>query len=89
MCFDIVVICFAFANGQISSVFDRGLCPPHDSGGVLSFNVFIFPIERYLAFHAKKLKTISMKCQNLFSRKNNKHISIYYLLVILLGVLPV
>ena len=41
MCIDIVEICFGNANGQISSNFDRVICPGYDSGGVLSFHVFI------------------------------------------------
>ena len=38
---DIVEICFGVANGQISSMFDRVICPPHDRGGVLSCHVLI------------------------------------------------
>ena len=38
ICNDIVEIWFGIANGQISSV----ICPPHDSGVVLLFDVFIF-----------------------------------------------
>ena len=37
MCIDIVAIWFGIANGQMLSIF----CPPHDSGGVLSFLCFI------------------------------------------------
>ena len=33
MCIDIVKIWFGIANGQISSMFDRVICPQH--GGVL------------------------------------------------------
>ena len=29
MCFDIVVIWFGIANGQISSIFDGVICPRH------------------------------------------------------------
>ena len=32
---DIKEICFGIANGQISSMFDRVICPRHDNGGVL------------------------------------------------------
>ena len=28
-------ICFGIANGKISSMFDRLICPRHDNGGVL------------------------------------------------------
>ena len=42
MCIDIVEIWFRIANGQILSVFDRVICPPNNSGGVLLFIVFIF-----------------------------------------------
>ena len=31
MCFDIVETWFAFANGKILSVFERGICPPYDN----------------------------------------------------------
>ena len=41
MCIDIVEIWFGIDNGQISSIFDRFICPPHDSGGILLFHVFI------------------------------------------------
>ena len=41
MCIDIAEIWFWIANGQIISTFDIVICPPHDSGGVLSFQVFI------------------------------------------------
>ena len=34
-CFDIKNIWFGIANGQISSMFDRVICPGHDNGGVL------------------------------------------------------
>ena len=33
-CIDIKEICFGIANGQISSMFDRIICPRHDNGGV-------------------------------------------------------
>ena len=43
MCLDIVrIFCFGIANGQISSIFDRVICQPHDSGEVLSFHFFYF-----------------------------------------------
>ena len=38
---DMKEIWFGIANGQISSIFDRVICPQHDNGGVLYFNVFI------------------------------------------------
>ena len=41
MCIDIVEVWFGIANGQISSIFDRVICP-HDNDEVLSFHVFIF-----------------------------------------------
>ena len=34
ICFDIVEIWFGIPQRQISSIFDRVICPPHDSGGV-------------------------------------------------------
>ena len=42
MCIDIVKICFRIANGQITSHFDRVICPPHNNEGVLSFRFFVF-----------------------------------------------
>ena len=44
MCIDIVEIWCGSANGQTSSVFDRVICVLYDSGGVLSFHIFIFKI---------------------------------------------
>ena len=41
MCIDIMEIWFWIASGQILFIFDRVICLPHDSGGVLSFQVFI------------------------------------------------
>ena len=35
ICIDIVEVWFGIDNGQISSIFDSIICPPHDSGGVL------------------------------------------------------
>ena len=41
MCIDIVEV--GIANGQIT-IFDRVICLPYSSGGVLSFRVFIYII---------------------------------------------
>ena len=41
VCIHIGKVWFRIAKGQISSTFDRIICPPHDGGGVLSFHVFI------------------------------------------------
>ena len=41
-CIDIKEIWFGIANGQISAIFDRIICPQHDNGGVLSFYIFLF-----------------------------------------------
>ena len=41
-CIDMEEIWFGIADGQISSMFDRVICPRHDNGGVL--NVFIFTV---------------------------------------------
>ena len=32
MCIDIMDICFEIAKGQISSIFNRVICPPQDTG---------------------------------------------------------
>ena len=39
MFIDIVEICFGIADCQISSIFDRVICPRHDNGRVLLFHV--------------------------------------------------
>ena len=46
MCIDVVEIGVVIADGQISSVFDRVICLPHISAGVLSFQTFIFILQR-------------------------------------------
>ena len=47
MCIDIVESCLGIAHGQISSIFDRIICPRHDNGGVLSFHV-LFNISYHI-----------------------------------------
>ena len=42
---DMKEIWFGIANGQISPMFDRVICPQHDNGGVLLLNVFISNCE--------------------------------------------
>ena len=34
-CIDMKKVWFGIANGQMSSMFDRVICPRHDNGGVL------------------------------------------------------
>ena len=41
LCIDIMKIWFGIAYGQISSIFDRVICPRHDNVEVLTFHVFI------------------------------------------------
>ena len=36
-CIDIKEIWFGIANGQMSSIFDRVICPQHDNGGVFYY----------------------------------------------------
>ena len=48
MCIYIVEICFGIAHWQISSIFDRVICPRRDNGGVLSFHVLFYMIYYYL-----------------------------------------
>ena len=44
MCIDFVGIWFGIANGQISSISDRVICPPDDSGFLFFFSfLFFFP----------------------------------------------
>ena len=50
MCIDLVVVCFGNANGQISSTFDRVICPGYVSGGVLSFHIYISTQNIILVF---------------------------------------
>ena len=38
---DQVEICFGITHWQISSIFDRVICPQHDNGGVISFHVLL------------------------------------------------
>ena len=52
-CIDIVEIWFQIANGQISSIFDRFLCPPQDSGGVLLFQIFILTLVMLNKFRGR------------------------------------
>ena len=47
-CIDIKEIWFGVANGQISSVIDIFICPRHDNGRVLYFNVFTFQYNLYI-----------------------------------------
>ena len=42
---DIVEICFGIANRQILSIFESVICPPHNSGGVLSL-MFLFHLTK-------------------------------------------
>ena len=57
-CIDIKEIWFGIANGQISSMFDRVICPRHNSVGVLKLNIFIF------IFFCNMCKTSSEGKQN-------------------------
>ena len=41
-CIDMKKIWFGIAYGQILSMFGRVICPGHDNGRVLQFNVFIY-----------------------------------------------
>ena len=59
MCIDIVKILFWIANGQISSSFDRVICLPNDSGGVLSFHDFMFHLCNFVTFVQKVLPEMS------------------------------
>ena len=49
MCIDIVALWYNTANLQIASMFDRVICPPHESGRVLLFHILIFTISTALA----------------------------------------
>ena len=48
MCIDTVEIWFGVANGQISSITDRLICPRHDGGRVLSFHIFILMVNIFV-----------------------------------------
>ena len=41
-CIEVKEIWFGIANRQISSIFDRIICLPHDNGRVLQLCIFIF-----------------------------------------------
>ena len=45
LCIDIIEVWFWTAYEETLLIFDRVICPPHDSGGVLSLHVFIFSIK--------------------------------------------
>ena len=42
MCVKIVEILFGIVNGRLSLIFDKVICPPHKSGGVVYFHIFYF-----------------------------------------------
>ena len=48
MCIDILEIWSGIANGQILSIFDSVVSPPHESIGVLSFHVFYVLLSKKL-----------------------------------------
>ena len=64
VCIDIVEICFGIANGQISSIFDSVICPPHSSGWVLSFYVLDFVLFLLLLF-LETAKELLQNCNEL------------------------
>ena len=69
MCIDIVKIWFRITSGEISSIFVRVICPPHDRGGVLSFHVF------YLSLFFREDKTAyHVMSRLIFFEKYNKKI---------------
>ena len=41
MCIDVLDTWFGIANGQILQMFDRAMCLPLDSSGVLLFDVLL------------------------------------------------
>ena len=45
--------------GEISSIFDRDICPPHDSGGYYHFMFLFFPENRLWCFKGDNLHEIS------------------------------
>ena len=47
VCVNIVKICFGIAHQQISSIFDRVICP-QDNGGVLSFHILLFGYNKVI-----------------------------------------
>ena len=59
----IMQVWFEIANGQILLVFDRIICPPHNSGGVLLIRVFIFQMGK---------QTMGIPCHALQYRSDNK-----------------
>ena len=63
MCIDIVEICCGVADGQISSIFDRIICPPLEVVWYYRFTLLFSlahyentPIQIYRKFHLQKLK---------------------------------
>ena len=55
-CIDMKEIWFRIANGQISSMFDRVICPRHDWRGIIVYCFYLlrFLIVRYLNHSGKK-----------------------------------
>ena len=53
-CIDIVEICFGISHYQISSIFDRIICPWHNNGGVLSLHIL---------FQTDMLRTFIFLCK--------------------------
>ena len=52
---DMKEIWFGIANGQILSMIDLVICPRHDNGGVLLFNVLFFYLHmKKLLMHLKR-----------------------------------
>ena len=45
--------------GEISSIFDRDICPPHDSGGYYHVMFLFFPENRLWCFKGDNLHEIS------------------------------
>ena len=62
MCINIVEIWFGIATWQVLSIFDRVICLPHDSDGVLLFHVFISYILSPLQTDYKKRNVKSFSC---------------------------
>ena len=63
-------IWFGIAYGQISSMFDTVICPQHNNGGVLKFNIFICENKKNINSLVEKVSYLELlKCQNIFRSK--------------------
>ena len=83
VCIDSVEICCGIAHQQISSIFDRVICPWYNNDGVLSFHI-LFPFKLYwhlwisLLQHGQGLIIASLKLSTIDTVLFVPHWYFYY-----------